>query len=249
MWINKMTTAALVLGLATGGAFGSGSDTTVTDTFDCSTLPTDLLERSLTAGEDLFKPSVAEQFGWRPWDEEFQDATGLRKSEFFAKPESKTMTYEGVIYQRLDLDKDGKDEIFVFSQYMQGIANFRIEYELQLFCDSVNWRNETCDGSSAGARANLYFGYRFRMIDGHRESLGKYSVTDLPNINAETERAMGVTKYDHGAALISILGKTYIAITELFYADASEEVTAYGSTLWPLTADSLGKPLFCTWRK
>jgi hypothetical protein len=244
-WVWAVGVAAA---LAATSANPSGQDTPVVDAFDCSLLPHDLLEQSLYAGESLFKPGGAEQFGWRVWDEEFQDATGLREYEFFVKPESKTISYDRVIYQRLDMDADGKDEIVALAQYPQGRYP-TINYELSLFCDSANWQSETCDGSSAGAKASVYGGYRFRRKGGHGQSLGDYSVTDLWKVYQPVAGELGITNYDHGAIINSFGHENYVAVTELFYTDASEESMVYGATIWPLTADSLGTPLFCTWRK
>jgi hypothetical protein len=113
----------------------------------------------------------------------------------------------------------------------------------------VDWHKETCDGSSTGARASAYGGHRFRMVGRQGINLGEYSVTDLPKVYQPEAGHKGVSEYDHGVIFISINEENYIAAVELFYTDASEKNLLYGTTLWQLEADSLGTPIFCTWRE
>jgi hypothetical protein len=243
MGLRRWMWMAALMGLS-----GAARAEDVAEAFDCDALPRDLLEQSLAAGESLFLPGEAEKFGWRPWDEAFQEATGLREDEFFAQPESGTIRYLRVVYQRLDMSSDGHDELVAVGQYPQGMGP-RIEYSLHLFCDSVDWHRETCDGSSLGARASAYGGYRFRILNGSWQDLETYSITDLKKVYLPESRRLDVSEYDHGIVFLQIGLQNYVIATELFYGDETKNIILYGSTIWPLTPQSLGIPTFCTWRK
>jgi hypothetical protein len=242
MWIGRICVAAALMGV--GQAQGLGTDTTVVDGFDCGVLPKDLLERSLAAGEDLFLPGRAEEFGWRPWDEAFEAATGLGEATLLQTPPPNTMGYDRVIYQRIDVDQDGKDELVALAEYLQGTQRYRIDYELHLLCDGADWKVETCDGTTA--RAN---GYKFRMSSGRGQNLGYYEMTNLPGnfTGIIPERHVGI--FALGVVFLSIRDMPHVAATQRFYSDESHTVPLFGATIWPVEAEQFGNPHFCTWRE
>jgi hypothetical protein len=243
-WPQIKKQVILVASMIPSMAASSGSDTTVQDRFDCSSLPTILLEQSLLAGESLFEPGDAEKFGWRPWDEEFQKATGLQESEFPKKPRSSLLSYDRIIYQRTDIDQDGKGEIVVLTELLQGTRRYRINYELHLFCDKADWFKETCDGNSAGA-----YGSKFVRSIGRFDKIERYPVTDIaPNSTGEVpEKMVGI--FDVGAVFIPIEEHPYVVVTERFYSDEARTVPVFGATIWPVEAEQFGTPKFCIWRE
>jgi hypothetical protein len=229
----------------------------------CDNLPRELLEQSYIDRQALFEPGIAEKYGWRAHDAEFEAATGMGEYTFGQGPPLKVpLFYEEIVYQRTDVDANGKDEMVVFWAYIQGgEGRYRIETHLTLFCDRDNWRTAYCDsvaqnGGNRGSMQDLKYTARepgFEWIKGLDQrkieptgGLGsyKYGAVFLPSEPLQTaENAPLSTEF-------SLLTQPIVALISLYSTNPENPdkgETFFGAELFGIHPDGLAQLAFCTW--
>lgn len=245
-----------------------GTDTAQSDSLirngpECNGLPKELLEQSYNDRQQLFKPGIAERYGWRPHDAAFEAATGMGEYSFGQGPPIKfPLFYEEMVYQWTDVDANGKDEMVVFWARIQGGEDrYRIETDLTLFCDHDNWRTAYCDsvaqnGGNRSSMQDLKYeerepdfewlkGLDYRKVDSTGGlSTYKYGATFFPSELSQTAQSGSMS------IELSIPAQPIVALTSVYSRnpeDPKQSETFFGAELFGVRPDGLAQLTFCIW--
>lgn len=228
----------------------------------CDSLPRELLEQSYADREVIFEHGIAEKYGWRAHDAEFEAATGLSEEGYWQKDGPRVaLLYDKIVYQRTDVDANDKDELVVFGTHSQGRG---ILSGLNLLCDYDNWRISTCD--------NIYQGSvgRWRTVNLEGEARGprlQLFATELDERKIGGDE--GQSQYIYGAVFLPavpvevaqngpldpeflILSQPVLALTSLYYDHPERPEnsdTVYGAELLGVRPNGFSQLAFCTWSR
>ncbi|GHC61029.1 hypothetical protein [Neogemmobacter tilapiae] len=233
---------------------------------ECDNLPTDLLEQSFADRKALFTQGVAEKYGWRVHDPAFEAATGMVENAFEQESPKPVLSYERMVYQSTDVDANGKDELVVFGNYLQGgPGRYRYEYRLTLFCDFDDPRTSYCDSDIFNNGRSV----RYQMRDFQRyERLPHFQTFMWEMDYRETDNGSGgLTSYRYGAVFfhaepaqtaqngpidiaLFTSAQPKIALTSLYSTNSEypeQGETSFGAEIFGVRADGFVQLAFCTW--
>lgn len=169
------------------------------------------------------------------------------------------MYYTDMVYQRTDVDVNGKHELVVFELTpLHGGLSAGVHF----FCESENWRTSTCDNISKTSterrrRVDLRSEDRGPKLEfltlelafskvgaGERRSHYIYGATFLPGGPSEVAQDGPLT-----AEFLASAQPT-MALTSLYYADPErpeQSDIVYGAELLGVRPDGFSQLAFCTW--